>query len=177
MMILTAFFYMQNSSKYIKASMIYILTIIISNLNSTKNIVYIIVPIFLSLIIYNFIESDRNIKQMLQNKGKQMLYIITATILGTGIAFIIFHFICVKVGLTSIVAGNTFSPLDQIGENVLKLINSLVGVYGASDVSKIISFQGGMHVVKLLYAFLCIVIVPFYTIKSYKKQIIRIFVL
>lgn len=157
----------QNADKFLPAGILYLLAVIGTNLNNTKNIVFLVTPIILALILYAFLESGYNLKKMFCSK--KWIYISGITVLGMGIATVIFRLISIRVGLVSATAGNTFAPLDAIGDNILKLINSLLALYGASGKSSLISFSGIMHVVKLLYALISILAVPYFAIKSYKK--------
>lgn len=167
LIILISFFNLKDSKKTVSAVFLYLFAIIITNLNNTKVVVHVVIPILLTILLYTFVESGFSLIKMLASK--KWIYAFAFSILGIGIASVLFHFISVKVGLVSTVGGNTFSPLDQIGENILKLINSLLGVYGASGVGAIISFPGIMHAIKLLYALLCLFVVPVYAVVSYKK--------
>ncbi len=165
--ILISFLKLQDSKKTVPAVFLYLFAIIITNLNNTKVVVHVVIPILMTILLFTFIESGLSLRKMFLTK--KWIYTLAFSILGIGIAFILFHFISVKVGLVSAVGGNTFSPLDQIGENILKLINSLFAVYGASGVSAIISYSGFMHAIKLIYALICLLIVPIYAVVSYKN--------
>ncbi len=156
-----------SSSKVWLAGVIYLLAIIGTNLNSTRNIILLVAPILLTIILYLLLESQFNLKKLFSNRKGVRCIIITVA--GTCIAYILFKVICIKVELFSEVAGITFASSGDIGKNILSFINSLFEVYGASGNSILISYSGIMNVIKFGYAMICIGIVPVLAIISYRK--------
>ena len=155
------------SSKVWLASGIYLLAIIGTNLNNTKNIIILVVPILVTIILYLLLEAQFNLKKFFSNRKGVRCIIVTS--MGACIASILFKVICLKVGLFSEVAGITFASSGDIGKNILSFINSLFEIYGASGNSILISYSGIMHVIKFIYAMICICIVPVLAIISYRK--------